>query len=96
MFVAAEIGRLAHAETEVFAPAVVKAREMVKVGGWEGAMGTLARIACGPHSPLWDVDQTGGGALGIVWKRRVISLARMTVVEVMAWGAPWSQGSNQG
>ena len=54
-----------YAETEVFAPAVVKARETIEKGGIGRVLWVRSREShSGPHSPhFWDVDQTGGGAL---------------------------------
>ena len=54
-----------YAETEVFAPAVVKARETIEAGGVGRVIWVRSREShSGPHSPhFWDIDQTGGGAL---------------------------------
>src|ERR1017187_7066646 len=54
-----------YAETEVFAPAVVKARESIERGGIGRVLWVRSREShSGPHSPhFWDVEKTGGGAL---------------------------------
>lgn len=54
-----------YAETEVFAPAVVKAREIVARGGVGRVLWVRSREAHGgPHSAhFWDVRKTGGGAM---------------------------------
>jgi len=87
-------GRMhAYAETEVFAPAVVKARQMMEAGGIGRVLWVRSREAhSGPHSPhFWDVSQTGGGAMNDL-ACHCIEAARYffgkedKVVEVMAWG----------
>jgi predicted dehydrogenase len=83
-----------YAETEVFAPAVVKAREVVEAGGVGRVLWVRSREAhSGPHSPhFWDVRSTGGGALNDLGCH-TIEMARYAfgkedkIVEVMAWGA---------
>ena len=54
-----------YAETEVFAPAVVKARDMIEQGGVGKVLWVRSREShSGPHSPhFWDVAKTGGGAM---------------------------------
>jgi predicted dehydrogenase len=54
-----------YAETEVFAPAVVRARETIDRGGVGRVLWVRSREShSGPHSPhFWNVEQTGGGAL---------------------------------
>ena len=54
-----------YAETEVFAPAVVKARETIERGGIGRVIWVRSREShSGPHSPhFWDVEKTGGGAM---------------------------------
>ncbi len=83
-----------YAETEVFAPAVVKARETIE----RGAIGRVLRVRSreshsGPHSPhFWDIEKTGGGAMHDLGCH-CIEAARFffgkedPIVEVMAWGA---------
>jgi predicted dehydrogenase len=83
-----------YAETEVFAPAVVKARETIEKGGIGRVLWVRSREShSGPHSPhFWDVDQTGGGALSdlgchCVEAARYFFGKEDRIVEVMAWGA---------
>jgi predicted dehydrogenase len=82
-----------YAETEVFAPAVVKARETIEAGGLGRLIWVRSREShSGPHSPhFWDVEQTGGGALNdlgchCVEAARYFFGKQDKVVEVMAWG----------
>lgn len=83
-----------YAETEVFAPAVVKAKEMVDNGGVGRVLWVRSREShSGPHSPhFWDVENTGGGALNdlgchCVEAARYFFGKEDRVTEVMAWGA---------
>jgi predicted dehydrogenase len=83
-----------YAETEVFAPAVVKARETIENGGIGRVLWVRSREShSGPHSPhFWDVEQTGGGALNdlgchCIEAARYFFGKEDRVVEVMAWGA---------
>jgi predicted dehydrogenase len=83
-----------YAETEVFAPAVVKAREVIEKGGIGRVIWVRSREShSGPHSPhFWDVDQTGGGALNdlgchCIAAARYFFGKQDRIVEVMAWGA---------
>jgi predicted dehydrogenase len=83
-----------YAETEVFAPAVVKARQMIE----DGALGKVLWVRSreshsGPHSAhFWDVEKTGGGALHDLGCH-CIAAARYffgkadRIVEALAWGA---------
>jgi predicted dehydrogenase len=82
-----------YAETEVFAPAVVKARETIEAGGLGRLIWVRSREShSGPHSPhFWDIEQTGGGALNdlgchCVEAARYFFGKEDKVVEVMAWG----------
>jgi predicted dehydrogenase len=83
-----------YAETEVFAPCVVKARQMVEQGGVGQVLWVRSREShSGPHSPhFWDVEKTGGGAMNDLGCH-CIAAARYffgkedSIVEVMAWGA---------
>ena len=83
-----------YAETEVFAPCVVKAREIIESGGVGKVLWVRSREShSGPHSPhFWDIDKTGGGALNDL-ACHCIEAARYfhgkdnKIVEVMAWGA---------
>jgi predicted dehydrogenase len=82
-----------YAETEVFAPCVVKAREMIERGGVGRVLWVRSREShSGPHSPhFWDVSKTGGGALNDLGCH-CIEAARYffgkddRIVEVLAWG----------
>jgi predicted dehydrogenase len=83
-----------YAETEVFAPCVVKAKEMIENGGVGRVLWVRSREShSGPHSPhFWDVEKTGGGAMNDLGCH-CIAAARYffgkhdRIVEVMAWGA---------
>jgi predicted dehydrogenase len=83
-----------YAETEVFAPAVVKARAIIESGGIGRVVWVRSREShSGPHSPhFWDVSKTGGGAMNDL-ACHTIEAARFfygkedKVVEAMAWGA---------
>jgi predicted dehydrogenase len=83
-----------YAETEVFAPAVVKARAIIESGGVGRVVWVRSREShSGPHSPhFWDVSKTGGGAMNDL-ACHTIEAARYfygkedKVVEAMAWGA---------
>jgi len=83
-----------YAETEVFAPCVVKARDVIERGGIGRVLWVRSREAhSGPHSDhFWDVGKTGGGAMNDLGCH-CIAAARYffgkpdAIVEVMAWGA---------
>jgi len=83
-----------YAETEVFAPACVKARAIIESGGLGRVLWVRSRESHGgPHSPhFWDIRNTGGGAMADLGCH-TIELARYAfgkedkIVEVMAWGA---------
>jgi predicted dehydrogenase len=83
-----------YAETEVFAPCVVKARQTIEAGGIGRVLWVRSREShSGPHSPhFWDIRKTGGGALNDLGPH-TIEAARYffgkddKIVEVMAWGA---------
>jgi len=82
-----------YAETEVFAPCVVKARETIENGGIGRVLWVRSREShSGPHSPhFWDVEKTGGGALNdlgchCIEAARYFFGKEQRVVEVMAWG----------
>lgn len=82
-----------YAETEVFAPSVVRAEKAVR----EGAIGKVLWVRSreahfGPHTPwFWDRELSGGGAL-LDMGCHCIEAARyffgkdVRPVEVMAWG----------
>ena len=97
---AKKAGRLhGYAETEVFAPAVVKARETIENGGIGRVIWVRSREShSGPHSPhFWDIEKTGGGAMNDL-ACHCIEAARYffgkedPVVEVMAWGGTFVHG----
>ena len=83
-----------YAETEVFAPAVVKAREAIERDGIGRVLWVRSREShSGPHSPhFWDIAKTGGGAMNDLGCH-CIEAARYffgkddRILEVMAWGA---------
>jgi predicted dehydrogenase len=89
-----------YAETEVFAPAVVKARETIERGGIGRVIWVRSREShSGPHrAHFWDVAQTGGGAMNDL-APHCIEAARYffgkddPVVEVMAWTATLVHGA---
>ena len=82
-----------YAETEVFAPCVVKAADMVSCGGIGRVLWVRSREShSGPHSAhFWDVEKTGGGAMNDLGCH-CISAARLffgkqdRIEKVMAWG----------
>lgn len=101
MFAAARDSGAIHgyAETEVFAPAVVKAREMIAAGGIGRVLWVRSREShAGPHSPhFWDIEKTGGGALNdlgchCIEAARYFFGKEDRVVEVFAWGATLVHG----
>ncbi|HXE04967.1 MAG TPA: Gfo/Idh/MocA family oxidoreductase, partial [Bryobacteraceae bacterium] len=67
MFDAARTSGALHgyAETEVFSPCVVKAKNIIDQGGVGKVLWVRSREShSGPHSPhFWDVGKTGGGAM---------------------------------
>ena len=81
-----------YAETEVFAPAVVKAKETIDRGGVGRVIWVRSREShSGPHSAhFWDIEKTGGGAMNDL-APHCIEAARYffgkqdRVSEVMAW-----------
>jgi len=83
-----------YAETEVFAPAVVKARQTIESGGIGKVLWVRSREShSGPHSPhFWDADIAGGGAM-LDLGCHCIEAARYfygkddPIVQVLAWGA---------
>lgn len=88
-----------YAETEVFSPCVVKAKDMVERGGVGRVLWVRSREShSGPHSPhFWDARKTGGGAMNDLGCH-TIAAARYffgkddPIVEVMAWGATLVHG----
>jgi predicted dehydrogenase len=88
-----------YAETEVFSPSVVRAREMIEQGAIGDVISVRAREAhSGPHAPhFWDADTAGGGAL-LDMGCHTIEAARyffgkdVAMTEAFAWGATLSHG----
>ena len=86
-----------YAETEVFAPNVVKAKQMIDSGGIGDVISVRAREGhSGPHAPhFWDADTAGGGAL-LDMGPHTVEVARylfgkdVAVTEAFAWGATLS------
>jgi predicted dehydrogenase len=83
-----------YAETEVFAPCVIRARQMIEQGGIGRVLWVRSREShSGPHSPhFWDVEKTGGGALNdlgchCIEAARYFFGKQDKIVEAMAWGA---------
>ena len=81
-----------YAETEVFAPAVVKARETIERGGIGRVIWVRSREShSGPHrAHFWDVEKTGGGAMNdlaphCIEAARYLFGKQDPIVEVMAW-----------
>ncbi len=82
-----------YAETEVFSPAVIRAKNLID----EGAIGRVLTVRsreahAGPHAPhFWDAAEAGGGAL-LDMGCHTIEAARYFIgkevrpVEVLAWG----------
>ncbi len=83
-----------YAETEVFSPNVMKAREMIEAGSIGEILSVRAREAhSGPHADhFWDAELAGGGAL-LDMGCHTIEAARyffgkdVAVTEAFAWGA---------
>jgi predicted dehydrogenase len=83
-----------YAETEVFAPAVVRARQTIENGGIGKILWVRSREShSGPHSPqFWDAGLAGGGAM-LDLGCHCIEAARYffgkedRILEVLAWGA---------
>jgi predicted dehydrogenase len=82
-----------YAETEVFSPNVMKAREMIEAGAIGDLISVRAREAhSGPHAPhFWDAETAGGGSL-LDMGCHTIEAARyffgkeIPVTEAFAWG----------
>lgn len=82
-----------YAETEVFSPCVVKARQVIESGGIGRVLWVRSREShSGPHSPhFWDIEKTGGGAMNdlachTIEAARYFFGKERKIVEVMAWG----------
>jgi predicted dehydrogenase len=93
--IARDAGVLAgYAETEVFSPNNMKAREMIESGAVGDVLSIRAREAhSGPHADhFWDAELAGGGAL-LDMGCHTIEAARyffgkeLPVTKVFAWGA---------
>jgi predicted dehydrogenase len=86
-----------YAETEVFAPNVMRAREMIEDGAIGQVISVRAREAhSGPHAPhFWDAETAGGGRL-LDMGCHTIEAARyffgkdVPMTEAFAWGATLS------
>jgi predicted dehydrogenase len=88
-----------YAETEVFSPNVMKARDMIEAGSIGEVLSVRAREAhSGPHADhFWDAELAGGGAL-LDMGCHTVEAARyffgkdVAVTEVFAWGATLTHG----
>jgi predicted dehydrogenase len=88
-----------YAETEVFAPAVVKARQTIESGGIGRVLWVRSREShSGPHSPhFWDAGLAGGCAM-LDLGCHCIEAARYffgkedSILQVLAWGATLVHG----
>jgi predicted dehydrogenase len=86
-----------YAETEVFAPNVMRARRMIEEGAIGDVISVRAREAhSGPHAPhFWDAETAGGGSL-LDMGCHTIEAARyffgkdVPMTEAFAWGATLS------
>jgi predicted dehydrogenase len=83
-----------YAETEVFSPDVMRAREMIESGAIGKLLTVRAREAhSGPHAPhFWDAETAGGGALldmgcHTVEAARYFFGKENRIKDVFAWGA---------
>src|SRR5260370_39390793 len=83
-----------YAETEVFSPDVMRARDMIEKGAIGELLTVRAREAhSGPHAPhFWDAETAGGGALLDMGCHTIESARHFfgkenPIVEVFAWGA---------
>jgi predicted dehydrogenase len=88
-----------YAETEVFAPNVMRARQMIEEGAIGDVISVRAREAhSGPHAAhFWDAETAGGGAL-LDMGCHTIEAARyffgkdVPMTEALAWGATLTHG----
>ena len=88
-----------YAETEVFSPDVMKAREMIESGAIGDVLSVRAREAhSGPHAEhFWNAEQAGGGAL-LDMGCHTVEVARyffgkdVPVTHAFAWGATLTHG----
>lgn len=82
-----------YGETEVFSPAVIRAKTLIAEGSIGRVLTVRSREAhSGPHAPhFWDIEQSGGGAL-LDMGCHTIEAARYFIgkdvrpVEILAWG----------
>ena len=81
-----------YAETEVFSPAVIKAREFIERGGIGDVLTVRSREAhAGPHEAwFWNKELSGGGAMldmgcHTIEAARYLLGKENKVVEVLAW-----------
>ncbi len=86
-----------YAETEVFAPAVVKAREQIEAGAIGDVLWVRSREAHGgPHAEhFWNPELSGGGALNdmgchCIEAARYFFGKELRVRRIMAWGGTLS------
>ena len=88
-----------YAETEVFSPAVMRAKQLID----EGAIGRVLTVRSreahsGPHAAhFWDFDETGGGAMQdmgchTVEAARYFIGKEVPPAEVLAWGDTFVHG----
>lgn len=95
-----EAGVLAgYAETEVFSPNVVKARQMIEAGSIGQVLTVRAREGhSGPHADhFWNAELAGGGALldlgcHTIEAARYFFGKEVPITEVFAWGATMTHG----
>jgi predicted dehydrogenase len=88
-----------YAETEVFSPDVMKAREMIESGAIGDVLSVRAREAhSGPHAEhFWNAELAGGGAL-LDMGCHTVEVARyffgkdVPVTHAFAWGATLTHG----
>jgi predicted dehydrogenase len=88
-----------YAETEVFSPNVMRAREMIEAGAIGDVLTVRAREGhSGPHAAhFWDAETAGGGALldlgcHTVEAARYFFGKEHRITEAFAWGATMTHG----
>ncbi len=88
-----------YAETEVFAPAVIKARQTIESGGIGSVLWVRSREShSGPHSShFWDAELAGGAAMldlgcHCIEAARYFFGKQDRILEVFAWGATLVHG----
>lgn len=89
-----------YAETEVFSPNVVKARDMIAAGAIGKVLTVRAREGhSGPHAEhFWNAELAGGGALldlgcHTIEAARYFFGKEIPITEVFAWGATMVHGT---